>query len=144
MVEVQGEIVIGRRREEVFDFVADEENEPRYNPQMTLAEETSAGAIGAGTSFRAEMTTRGKVVPMTIEFTEFDRPRRLAERVHMDAMDLTGALDFEAVEGGTRMRWSWHLEPHGVLKVAGPIVGAMGRRQERRVWTGLKALLESS
>lgn len=31
--------------------------------------------------FRAELTGRGRVVPMTIQFTEYDRPHRLAERV---------------------------------------------------------------
>jgi len=55
MVEVQGEIVIDRRPEDVFDFVADEENEPRYNPQMRSAKKLTDRPIGVGTSFRAEM-----------------------------------------------------------------------------------------
>jgi hypothetical protein len=59
MVEVQGEIVIDRPPEEVFDFVADEENEPQYNPQMRLARKMTEGPIGVGTSFYAEMT-RGR------------------------------------------------------------------------------------
>jgi uncharacterized protein YndB with AHSA1/START domain len=142
MVKVQGEIVIHRPPNEVFDFVADEENEPRYNPQMQVAKKVTQGPIGVGTSFRAEMTGRGRVVPLTIQFTEYERPRRIAERVQMKAMDLTGGLTFEPVGGGTRMRWLWNLEPHGVLRFMGPLVAFMGRRQERRIWTGLKHLLE--
>ena len=95
MVEVQGEIVIDWRPEDVFDFVPDEENEPRSNPQMRLAKKLTEGPIGVGTSFRAEMTGRGRVLLMTIRFTEFDRPRRLEERVRMKAMDLTGRLTFD-------------------------------------------------
>jgi uncharacterized protein YndB with AHSA1/START domain len=143
MVEVQGEIVIARRPEDVFDFVADEENEPRYNPQMRLAKKLTDGPIGVGTTFKAEMTGRGRVVPMMIQFTEFDRPRRLAERVQMTAMDLTGGLTFEPVDGATRMRWSWNLEPHGALRFMSPVVATMGRRQERRIWTSLKQFLEA-
>ena len=45
--------------------------------------------------------------------------------------------------GGTRMRWSWTLEPRGVLRFLGPILASMGRRQERRIWTSLKQLLEA-
>ena len=142
MVEVKGEIVIHRPPAEVFDFVADEENEPRYNPQMRLAKKVTEGPIGVGTSFRAEMTGRGRVVPMTIQFTKYERPRRIAERVQMKAMDLTGGLTFEPVDGGTRMRWLWNLEPHGVIRFMGPLVAVMGRRQEQRIWTGLKHLLE--
>jgi hypothetical protein len=32
MADINGEIIIHRPVEEVFDFVADERNEPRYNP----------------------------------------------------------------------------------------------------------------
>jgi uncharacterized protein YndB with AHSA1/START domain len=142
MVQVAGEIVIDRPPDEVFDFVANEENEPRYNPQMRLAKKTTDGPIGVGTTFQAEMTGRGRVVPMTIEFTEFDRPLRLAERVHMEAMDLAGGLTFEPVDGRTRMSWSWDMQARGFMRFLGPLVGAMGRRQERRIWTQMKRLLE--
>jgi hypothetical protein len=55
MAHVEGEILIGRPVAEVFDFVADERNEPRYNPRMLRAEKLSTGPIGVGTRFRAEM-----------------------------------------------------------------------------------------
>jgi hypothetical protein len=80
---------------------------------------------------------------MTIRVTEFERPRRIRERVEMQSMDLTGGLDFEPTDDGTRMRWHWDLRPNGVLRFMGPLVASMGRRQERRIWTGLKRLLES-
>jgi uncharacterized protein YndB with AHSA1/START domain len=37
MVRVAGDILIGRSVEAVFDFVADERNEPRYNPRLGRA-----------------------------------------------------------------------------------------------------------
>jgi hypothetical protein len=36
MVHIEGEIVINRPVDEVFDFVADETTEPRYNPSVLL------------------------------------------------------------------------------------------------------------
>ena len=143
MVRVQGEIVIERPPTEVFDFVANGENEPRYNPQMRSAEKITEGPIGVGTSFRAELTGRGRVVPMTIEFTGFERPDRIVESAHMASMDLTGSLTFEPVQGGTRMRWSWDLRPTGAMRFMSPLIGSMGRRSERRVWEGLKRFLEA-
>ena len=35
MVRIQGAVAINRPIEEVFDSVADERNEPRYNPRAT-------------------------------------------------------------------------------------------------------------
>ena len=37
MVAVKGEVMIARQPQEVFDFVANAENEPRYNPRMRVA-----------------------------------------------------------------------------------------------------------
>jgi uncharacterized protein YndB with AHSA1/START domain len=142
MVRIEGEIVIHRPVEEVFDFVADERNEPRYNPRMRRAEKVSEGPIGVGTRFRAETVSMARTVPMVIEFTGYERPRRLSSTTHMSSMDLQGTLTFDPDPEGTRMRWSWQLEPQGALKVMRPLVAVMGRRQEQRIWTSLKHLLE--
>lgn len=38
MPSVEGDIIIGRAVDEVFDFVADERNEPSYNPRLQHVE----------------------------------------------------------------------------------------------------------
>jgi hypothetical protein len=83
----------------------------------------------------------GRPVDMVIEFTGYQRPRRLVETVHMASMELHGGLTFDPIPDSTRMRWSWKLQPRG-FKLMYPVVARMGRSQERRVWTGRKRLLE--
>lgn len=144
MIRIKGDIVIDRPLEDVFDYVADERNEPTYNAQMRLAEKISDGPIGVGTQYRAEVVSGGRPVSMVIEFTEYERPRRLASRTTMAAMDIAYTLTFEPVPEGTRMLWSGEIEPHGLLKLMGLLVAWMGRRQELRIWTGLKGLLEGT
>jgi hypothetical protein len=141
MVRIDGEIVINRPVEEVFDFVADERNEPRYNPRMLRAEKISPGPIGPGARFRAEFSSFRRPVAM-IEVAGYERPRRLASSTHMSAMDVRGSLTFDPVPEGTRMRWSWELEPRGLFKLMTPVVARTGRRQERAIWTSLKRFLE--
>lgn len=142
MPRVSGAIVIQRPVEEVFDFVADARNEPRYNLAMRSAELLTDGPIGIGARFRSELVTRGRAVPMTTEYTEYDRPHHLGSVSRTPSTVVRGALTFEPAEDGTRMSWSWDLETSGVLRFLGPLVGFMGRRLERRIWTGLKRLLE--
>jgi hypothetical protein len=140
---VEGNIVIGRSIEEVFDFVADERNEPRYNPQMTRADKITPGPIGIGTKFHSVMSGAGRGADMTIEFTEFDRPRRIAETTLMTNMNINGVLTFDPMPGATRMSWSWDLKPQGFYKLLGPFIRWMGNRQEQRNWSQLKTVMET-
>jgi hypothetical protein len=142
-MRVEGDIVIGRSVEEVFDFVADERNEPKYNPQMTRAEKVSPGPIGVGTRFHSVMTGMGRAAEMTIEFTAFDRPTRLGSATYLSNLEINGVLLFESVPEGTRMKWIWDLEPRGFSKLMGPLVRRIGERQELAIWTGLKRVLEA-
>jgi hypothetical protein len=46
MANISGEILINRPVEQVFDFVADQRNEPIYNPRMLRSEKITEGPIG--------------------------------------------------------------------------------------------------
>ncbi len=143
-MRVKGDITIARSDEDVFDFVADECNEPQYNLRMTHAEKISPGPIGVGTRFHAVMTGMGPAAEMIIEYTAYDRPKRLASTTHLSNMDIKGGLLLEPIsDGSTRLQWTWDIAPHGVYKFMGPLVRRMGERQERANWTGLKRLLEA-
>lgn len=74
--KVEGEVVIVRPIEEVFDFVADECN--RYDPRIQRAEKLTDGPIGRGTRFLSETKIVGGTAGMAVEITEYVRPRRLA------------------------------------------------------------------
>ena len=80
---------------------------------------------------------------MTIEFTTYQRPWRLGSLTRSSMMETEGALTFETVTGGTRMRWSWDVRPRRAMKLMTPLVGMIGRGQERRIWGNLKRLLET-
>jgi uncharacterized protein YndB with AHSA1/START domain len=143
VARIEGEIVINRPVEEVFDFLADERNEPLYNPRMLRAEKISPGPLGVGTRFRAETKTMRGTAEMTIEVTAYERPRRLASSTRLSSMEIHGTLAFDPVPEGTRMRWEWEVDPRGLLKLASPLVAWMGRRQERAIWANLKRFLEA-
>jgi uncharacterized protein YndB with AHSA1/START domain len=127
MIHIEGEICINRPVEEVFEVVADERNEPRYNPRLLWVEKISSGAIGRGTRFRAATKTMGRPVEITIEFIDYERPQRLASLTHLPTMEIQGHLSFEPVPEGTRMRWSWELQPRGVLGLLRPLIARMGQ-----------------
>jgi uncharacterized membrane protein len=143
MIPIEGEIVINRPLDEVFDFVADARNEPLYNPRMLRAEKLTPGPIGLGTRFRDEIKSMGRPAEITIEIIGYERPRQLTDSIRMSTMDIRGGLTFDPVPAGTRMRWSWELMPRGVFRLLTPMVARIGRRQEQRIWGDLKRVMEA-
>ena len=144
MSHIQGEVLIRRPVEEVFDVVADERNEPSYNPNMVTATMITDRPIGVGSRFAATVRAGRRPLGLQNEYTALDRPHRLASTSRMATADITGALTFTTSTEGTRLRWSWQARPKGAMRLLAPMFRAIGARQERRIWTGLRDHLEAA
>lgn len=140
MAHIVGKIRINAPREVVFDTVADSRNEPSFNTAMSQVELLTPGPVGLRTRFRARMRPR---MDMVVELTEFDRPNRLGSLTTSSMMETSGTLTFHGDGEATVMAWDWQLRPKGWFRLVGPLVGPLGRRMERTIWTGLKDKLEN-
>jgi hypothetical protein len=107
MTRNTGEIVIDAPADVVFDFVADQRNEPACNPHLVRSAKVTPGPAGKGTQFRSAVRSRGRLAEMAIEYTGFQRPSRLASTTRMAQAEFSGTLTFEPASAGTRLRWSW-------------------------------------
>jgi uncharacterized protein YndB with AHSA1/START domain len=143
MAHIAGEVLIAAPVAEVFDMVADERNEPRYNPRIVRAEKVGEGPVGEGARFVAEPKSMGSKGEMTLEVLEYDRPHRLHNVVRSSYMQVEGTLTFEEVDGGTRLRWDWDMGLVGPMRVLSPVLALVGPGWERRNWVGLKEYMES-
>lgn len=144
MAEIAGQVVVGRPVEVVFDYVADQRNEPQYNPHMVRSEKATAGPIGPGTVFRSAVAAMGRTAEMRVEYTGYQRPALLASTATMRQADFTATLTFEPVRGGTRMCWSETVRPKGGFRLVTPLFIWLGRRQERAIWASMKRRLEAA
>jgi uncharacterized protein YndB with AHSA1/START domain len=143
VAQIEGEVLIRRPVEDVFDFVADETTEPTYDRDIAGSEKVTDGPIGVGTRFQASIGSRPRPLRMDIEYTGFDRPRLIASTTRMTAADFTGTLTFTPTPAGTRLRWCWEARPKGATRLLAPLFTPIGARQERRRWTALRDQLEA-
>jgi hypothetical protein len=142
MPRIRGDIVIAQPVEIVFDFVADERNEPRFNPRMVRVDKVTEGPIASGTRFAALLRAGRRTAAMEVEYTAFERPAFLAATTRMASGEIDGRLTFQPIPAGTRMSWDRDMRPRGGLRLLGPLVALMGSRQERAIWSALKRRLE--
>jgi hypothetical protein len=141
MAHIRGHLRVDAPAERVFDTVADSRNEPSFNPSMREAVLLTPPPVGPGSRFRARMGRSG--MPMLVEITGFDRPRRLGSHTASPLMETDGAMTFTPTPGGTDMAWDWRVRPKGWMRLLGPLVGPLGSRMERRIWTACKVLVEA-
>lgn len=140
MTHIAGEIRIEAPRGRAFDTAADSRHEPSFNSAMTGVELLTPEPIGLGTRFLAHM---GNGMDMRVEITEFDRPHRVGTHTTSSMMETSGTLTFTTEAEATVMAWDWQVQPRGWLRLLGPAMGPLGRRMERKIWTGLKHKLEA-
>jgi hypothetical protein len=143
MVHMTGAVTIDAPVGQVFDLVADERNEPRYNPRIVRAEKVTEGPVGVGSRFVAAPKGMGARGEMTVEVLELDRPHRLRTRVRSSYLRVEGTVTFAPIGGGTRLGWDWDMRLVGATRVLSPVLAVVGPRWERRNWVGLKGYLES-
>ncbi|MGB3716146.1 MAG: SRPBCC family protein [Candidatus Promineifilaceae bacterium] len=103
MVKVEVSVVINRPVGEIFDYIADPENSPKWQSGVLEAEQTSKGPGGVGTTDREVRKFLGRQIDQTFEVTEYEPNRMIKQRTTSGSMTLETRYAFESVEGGTRL-----------------------------------------
>jgi uncharacterized protein YndB with AHSA1/START domain len=141
-VDFTNTVVIRRPPREVFRFLADLENIPRWNYAIMETEKTSEGAVGVGATYRQVRSLPSRSEE-AFEITEFAPDRRLAIRGGLGPLRGTLSYTLDAVDEGTRLTNAADLEGRGVMRIAAPLAAGRIREAVATNLGVLKDLLES-
>jgi uncharacterized protein YndB with AHSA1/START domain len=137
-------IEIGRSPEEVFAFVADARNDPRWCPTVVACEQEGGDGPGPGARYTArhKPTPFHRVMSRSIEVLDFEAPRILRSRQE----DANGVFwityEVEPTGGGARLTQHDEID-WKVPRVAGRFAErAFVRRHIGEQMTVLQRLLE--
>ena len=115
-----GSAVIERPVDEVFAFLSDGTNDPKFSPRVQQIRQTTEGPIGVGTVFESKVKDAGMTTSRKFELTAFEAPTKIrwAERSKNIITVPEGGYDLEAVSG-TQTRVTVHnrFEGHGFGKL---------------------------
>jgi uncharacterized membrane protein len=136
-------VVISRPRDEVFAFVADARNRPKWDESVDSEELTSPEPIGVGTTVRTKLTSMGREYEYTWEVVEHDPPDRM--RIESTSGPFPTTLTYvlsDAPDGGTAVDFSVAGRPSGPLRLMQPLIARNTQRNLDRGFARLKQLLE--
>lgn len=139
-IEAQGNARILRPVEDVFDYLADPRNEPKWLPGASSVVKTSDGEIGLGSTFLGEYRRAGRV---ELDVIEFVRPSRVTFRARSKIVHFDDAVQLAPVDGGTRLVARMTAEPQGAMRLMAPVMGRTMRKQFASNWDHLRRALAS-
>jgi uncharacterized protein YndB with AHSA1/START domain len=134
-------VMISRPIEEVFEFLADFENVPKWNYAIVETHKVSHGPVGMGTIYH-----QVRAVPSRseehFEVTAYNPPRQLEVRGQLGPFPSRLSYALDAVPGGTRVTNAVELELHGPGRLLGRVAVPRVRDAVAANLRKLKELLE--
>ncbi len=143
MVKVEISEVINRPVEEIFEYITNPENDPKWQSGVIESEPTSKGPMGVGSTTREVRKFLGRRMESTFEITEYEPNRSVKQKSTSGPMAQDISIAFESVEGGTKVTLGGEGDSRGFFKLADPIVSRMAKRQLVADIANLKDMLES-
>jgi uncharacterized membrane protein len=145
MMHVTSNLEVNRPAAEVFRFVADAENNPRWQKGMRSCRWTTTPPIRVGSVYEQQAAFLGKAIASTFEVIRFEPDRSITIRT------ITSTFPIEVTRsvvplGADRCRVSASVrgDPAGVFRIATPLLRQLVQRSVRADYRRLKALLGTS
>lgn len=145
MIRIESRIDIERPAGEVFAFVADQTNAPRWQRGLAEVRRVTEGPVGVGTEHVFVRRFAGRRIDSRNRFTRFE-PGRFVE-FEIPQGWITGTASYRVdpnPAGGCQLTSRMDFRVGGPLAVAAPLLARLLARDSRADEAVLKRLLESA
>jgi uncharacterized protein YndB with AHSA1/START domain len=137
-------VTINRPPEDVFAVLSDVRNVPLWSPNTIEERMLTDGPMGVGSRRVAVIKGfAGRTTANEAEMVGFEPNRRMVVKSVRSPVPFRITIDFEPVDGDTRLRWTADIRPGGVLRPTGPLMAALYRRVFRRDLRRLRDLMNA-
>jgi len=138
-VRVEETFIVTPAPDETFQYLADIEHEPRWNPWAIEVTKITSGPIGPGSRFRGRYKRFGVVEQ---ELADYLPPRRITYRSNtMGAASMT--FDLEPHASGTRITLTGQADPPGLMKLFDPVMRLLMQGHFRDLVEGIRRELQT-
>ena len=139
-------VLIARPIEEVFAFLADGTNDPKFSPRVLEIAKATDGPTGVGTVYKSTVKDAGMKTKREFELTEFEAPSKIrwAERSKNMVTAPEGGYDLRPSGTDTELHVYNVLEGHGIGKLIAPLALRQARNGAQDFANSIKRAVEAS
>lgn len=141
-MRLEHSLVIDRPVADVFAFLADPDNLPRWQSGLLEVEKLS-GDGGVGSRHREVRSMLGRRIEQVLVVTALTPDQRLDLEVVEGPMHLTVEHTFEPAGDGTRITVVGHGEAGALFSLAGPLIARAVKKQSQSDFARLRTVLET-
>jgi uncharacterized protein YndB with AHSA1/START domain len=142
MIEIEKSTVVRRPTDEVFEFVADQLNAPRWQSGILEVRRLTDGPPGVGTRHTFTRTLMGKRMTGENEYVAFQPGKRVEFRT-TSGPRLLASYAVTAAPDGTRLTATLQVDFSGIMSVAEPLIARALSRDVVANLARLTSILES-
>jgi uncharacterized membrane protein len=143
MIKFEKNVLINRPQQEVFDFVTDLSNDPKWQSSIESVERVSDGPIGVGSTWRYVTNFLGRKNETEIQMTRYEPPHQSSVKAVRGPIPFENTHKFQKQGGGTLLTFIGQVEIGGFFKMAEGLVGKQMEKQMDADGAALKRLLEA-
>ncbi len=143
MIDVEVTTTIERPVGQVFAFVQDENNIPKWDPDLLKVAKTSQGPIGKGSTFHLDIKPFMGETQGSGEVVAYEPDRRIELQFVMGKLKPHVFHLFEPAGSGTRFTRRVVMQPSGFMRLMTPLMRSMMRKKNVQYLATLKRLLEA-
>lgn len=144
---VNESVTIDRPIEDVFDFIADNENDPRWCPSVEEIRQIAGNGAGPGSRYRMRHAPGGMKFEATVEIVESNRPHSLKWIMTDSGHTLHGTYELQEMNGKTRVTQTSQITFEGWVRIPGLFMKRFIARDVQnelgKQFANLKQILES-
>jgi len=142
MIKIEKSIIINQPLEEVWKFISNVENIPKWNRGTRKGRVTSDGTIGIGSTVQYLRQFLGRQMLVKLQVSEYIPNKMIALKLSAGWVTAETGFTFESVEGGTRLTHPSEIELGGLWKLITPILMPMLERDGQEDMANIKRLIE--
>ena len=139
MAKIQEQVMINRPPEEVWKFLTDLSNLPKWDSGVLEAKQTSSEPLGVGSTF----LTRHRWMTYSFRCSEYEPNHRFSFEFSQGPLKgAKASVNLETIEERTSATFAIDPKIGGVLKLLGPYLNRSLREHNRESAASVKHILE--
>jgi uncharacterized membrane protein len=142
MIKVGKTGVVDRPIDEVFAYIGDQLNAPRWQAALVEVKRVTEGPPGIGTKHAFVRSFMGRRLEASNEYVAYEPGKLITFKSTSGPVAFEASYLFESVAGGTKVTSRIEMNARGLLSLAEPLIARSLRREMDAAFVALKDLFE--